>query len=183
LPRRATEKAPSICVAKYPTDTTARDEAHEANVSIVQGVINTCRSMKAEYKLTSKVSPEVYLKPAADASGVATMLAEIKTLAKVNATVLAAGAAPPAGCGVSSYGGTEVHMLIKGLVDSAAEIAKLEKELTKVTTTVADEDRFLASSNATKMADDALAVRTAKLTENKEKIETITKAIAMFKSL
>ena len=184
LPRRQGDTTPSICVADFPTDTSARDEQLEADTAVVNGIVDMCRSMKASYSIkSSEKGVKVYLKPGASASGVKTMLGEIQTLARVDAVILSASDAAPAGCGVAVYDGTEIHMMIKGLVDIKLELAKLEKELDRLSKAVTKDHAFLASEGANKMKAEARAAREEKHKLNQEKVVTIKDAIVMFGNL
>jgi len=184
LPRRAGDTTPSICVANYPTDVSTRDEQLEADTAVVNGVVDLCRSMKASYSIkSSEKGVKVYLKPGASASGVANMLGEIQTLARVDATILAASDAAPAGCGVALYDGTEIHMMIKGLVDIPTELAKLKKELERLEKAISKDTAFLGSEGANKMKAKARADREEKHKLNQEKVVTINEAVTMFTNL
>ena len=62
LPRRATDKAASVHVSRFPAvaDFT-RDNNAEDNIDLMMNVIKSIRSIRGEYKLTNKQKTEVFL--------------------------------------------------------------------------------------------------------------------------
>lgn len=50
---------------------------------------------------------------------------------------------PPEGCALQTQAATELHLLVKGLVDTEKELAKLEKKKTKL---AEDLERYIAET-------------------------------------
>ena len=62
LPRRATDKAASVHVSRFPAETDfTRDNKAEENIDLMMNVIKGIRSIRGEYKLTNKQKTEVFL--------------------------------------------------------------------------------------------------------------------------
>ncbi|GBF88537.1 valine-tRNA ligase [Raphidocelis subcapitata] len=98
-----------------------------------QAVVVTLRKLRADYSLTrQRPACFVVCADAARASALASLASEAATLATSSGVeVFGPGArgAPPAGCSVAIVDDvTTVHMLLKGILDPALELAKLDKK-------------------------------------------------------
>ncbi len=120
-------------VAPYPAaDETALDEAAERDWAIVQNIISGIRNVRNEYK----VEPGRWVAATVAAGGRAAMLSEqralIVRLARVADEQLAIVErldAKPAQAAALVVGDVEVYLPLAGLIDLAAERARLGKEL------------------------------------------------------
>lgn len=184
LPRRAGDTCPSICVAPYPTKVDARDATLEEEIKFVQNVIDTCRSMKSQFNFSAKIVPEVYLESADphEVESMQALIVELKTLAKVDASI-AEGSKVPAGCATQLCKGTKVHMMVKGHVNIAEELEKLQKKIDKFSKLVAKDEDFFKSPGAAKMPEDKLNARKANTDAYRQEVATAQQQAEMFKSL
>ena len=142
LPRRAAETAPSIMVADYPAFTDARvDAAVEESMAVAQEIVKATRSLRAAYNLQPKAKAELFVKTRGDvATDAAKQFAEgIATLAGcARVDVIGPDDEVPPGCGVTIINESiSVYLMLKGVVDPAAEIAKLEKKSSQTKKSIA----------------------------------------------
>lgn len=183
LPRRA-DDPPSIVVAKFPTDSSARNEALEREIAFVQEVINGIRAMKASVGMKPSAKPSLFFRGGNKIETLAAFSVEIKALAKVETPVVLCAEDPaPTGCAVTSQGGTEVHMMVKGVVDVAVELAKVAKEKTQLESRIKTEIDFFTSSAADRMPEDKLKARKAKAVVLKESLAALKKSEVMYTAL
>ena len=62
LPRRASDKAESVHVSRYPkSDLFKKDQKAEDEIDLMMAVIKGIRSIRGEYKLTNKQKTEVFI--------------------------------------------------------------------------------------------------------------------------
>ena len=139
LPRRKCEAAPSIMVADYPVHIPARtDDAVESDMAVAQDIIKSTRSLRAAYNLSPKAKPELFVVTRTDvATAAATSLSVgVATLAGcASVTVLSPTDAAPTGCAVVVINeAVTIYLLLRGVVDPAAEIQKLTKKALMDTT-------------------------------------------------
>eukprot|EP00892_Ulva_mutabilis_P005873 jgi/Ulvmu1/3658/UM017_0072.1 len=135
LPRREGTTAASIMVARYPTAErlACRDEAAEAEVARLQGVVKEARAAAAAKGLKPNQAAEMSIackdadaRQSFEAHGsiVTTLVANCSALC-----VLPADAPAPAGAAASILDSdTTLYLHLKGLLDPQAEIAKLQKQ-------------------------------------------------------
>lgn len=184
LPRRAGDTTPSICVASYPQDASLYNAQLEAEIKFVQSIIDTCRSLKSQYNLTSKVLPEVYLvsNEATEAASIKALFVEVQTLAKVKVFQVEASGVP-AGCTATLSGSTTVHMMVKGHIDVDVELAKVQKKLDMLTKLIAKDEELYNSPAAERMPADKLAQKQANTEKYRQELATAQQQAEMFKSL
>lgn len=128
-----TQTAPSIMVADYPRpDAAWEDTQAEADMALLQAVVTRVRSLRADYDLTTKARPEVYVRCAdADRRGrLAGMATEAATLSfSSNVWVGDTDTVAPKGCAVTVVDNvTTAHVLLVGLLDPKQEVKRLEKK-------------------------------------------------------
>jgi len=141
---------PSIMVAPYPAaDETALDEAAERDWAIVQNIISGIRNVRNEYK----VEPGRWVAATVAAGGRAAMLSEqralIVRLARVADEQLAIVErldAKPAQAAALVVGDVEVYLPLAGLIDLAAERARLGKELEQAEADIARREARLVNA-------------------------------------
>ena len=95
------------------------------------------------------------------------------------------GAEPPAGCGVAHViAACQVHVLLKGVVDAAAEIKKTAKKLAGARKKIASfETRMGTAVYAEKVPAAQKAKDSAKLAELKKEAADLAKAQKAFEEL
>jgi valyl-tRNA synthetase len=185
LPRTSGDTSPSICVSRFPTDSSAYNPDLEVSVKFVQKVVDTCRSMKADFSIKSSVLAEVFIRPS-DAEQKAIlekMMTEITTLAKITATIIDGATAAPAGCSISTADRAEIHMQVAGLVDIGAELEKAKVELAKLHDKVAQITEVLEGPQAAKADAAFLEKKRSDLGKATADVKAKTNAIAGFAKL
>ncbi|CAM9186228.1 unnamed protein product [Phaeothamnion confervicola] len=141
---------PSIMLARYPDPEgtaaagggigaeLAADLAAEEGMAATMAVVRAARSLRSDYNLLPRQTVELYI--VSDAFEALVLLGkqadDIATLSrasKVHFLSSAAGETPPDGCTIKVVDDrTAVHVPLRGLVDFAAEAAKLDREAAKL---------------------------------------------------
>lgn len=132
LPRRADQAGvQSVMLADFPRPEPAwLSQELEDRMKYVEDLVGKIRSLRTQYGLT-KQKPHVYVVSSdpARASLVAVTSVEVATLSQCAQVSVVEKAAVPLGCGVQIVDeATAAHMLLKGVLDPALEIQKLEKK-------------------------------------------------------
>ena len=189
LPRRAAETAPSIMVADYPAFTDDRtDNAVEESMAVAQEIVKATRSLRAAYNLPPKTKAELFIVTRGDAATDAAKqfaagIAALATCAKVD--ILGPDDAVPAGCGVTVINeSVSVYLMLKGVVDPAAEIAKLEKKSAQTAKQIADlQKKMEMPGYAEKVPENVRVDNTEKLAKLEAEVATTAAAMEDFKKL
>lgn len=161
--RRAPDQAVSIMISAYPTaDTALLDEQAEADFALLQELIVGVRNVRNEYK----VEPARWVAATVVAGSYTTMLQNqallISRLARIGAdqlTIVAALAEKPQQVATVVIGAIEAFLPLAGLVDLAAERARLTKELETAAADVSRREARLANPNFVNKAPDAVVQR------------------------
>ena len=141
---------PSIMISKYPeVDAAWVDEAAESEIKTMLEVVGVVRSMRDSYGLKPSQRPVLFLRGRNDevCRVLTAQQSNVMALAKTgDITIVGGDGAVGEGCGMRPVGDlAEVHLVLKGMVDLDAEIAKLDKS-------VASKTAELAKLNATMTA-------------------------------
>ncbi|KAL5480308.1 VAS1 [Sanghuangporus weigelae] len=144
LPRRPNDPTPSIMVSSFPIfDDAFVSEKEDRDFDLVFSAIRTGRSLAAQYNIQSDVKLFFLAQNDEETKLFESQLPTIHTLTKgcKGAEVVRRIQDIPAGCGSAVLTPTvAVHILVRGLVDLDAEIAKIDKKL-DVTNLAADKLR------------------------------------------
>jgi len=189
LPRRASDKVPSIVVSSFPTDTVFgewRNSKVETDVQSVQEVVRSIRGIRATYNVVPSKRPKVYVY--AKNNDLHAVLRDyqevIKTLSLAGEVVLQQHSERPAGSAINIVNDAcEVYVDIRDLVDLSAEIARLEAKRTQTNTL---RDALLKKTNAPgydKVPADVKTNNAQKLAGYEQEIATTTNAIEDFTKL
>ncbi len=135
--RREGEAAasPHLAVAGYPTACPERrDRAAEATMERVIQIVRGVRNLRAEVGLPpgARVGLGVYAPEAAIRAEIATSRAAIESLARVEGLEILPRQARPADALLVALDGMDLYVPVAGVIDVAAEQARLAKELEKV---------------------------------------------------
>jgi valyl-tRNA synthetase len=139
LPLPAEETAEALMWAAWPTDLTGwRDEGAEASMQVLQEVVTAVRAVRARFGLSPKKTIDVVIR----ASGSDEMLLRaqrsyLEELAGVGSLDISPDAVKPAHSASDIIKGMEIHVLLEGLVDIAAERERIGVELGKIDTDLA----------------------------------------------
>jgi valyl-tRNA synthetase len=124
----------SVFAASYPRKGVV-DEAAERRFGPVIGIIDAIRNVRGEMNVPPKAEPRVTI-AVSDPEALGTVQGEagrIARLAKANVEVLEGSSAPAAPQSAVAVGpGFELRVHLAGVVDLAAESARIEKELAKL---------------------------------------------------
>ncbi|XP_032235539.1 valine--tRNA ligase [Nematostella vectensis] len=130
LPRRNGQSAPSICVTPYPKNLPWRQAELEEQVEFMLSIVKIVRSIKQEYQVV-KAKPEVYAVFTDDAlaNSIKPLVDTALSLGGFSKLNILGHERPPQGCAVDTVTGKcEVHLLLKGMIDIAKEISKVENK-------------------------------------------------------
>ena len=185
----AAPDAPSIMVSAYPTPD-ARLEAPRvlADFEVFQAVVRGGRSLRADADIVPSKQAVFCVAWGGDAAGRAALEAQrsdLCTLLRASAlTVVGSAAEAPEGS--SAYvvsDNASVHLQLKGLVDPAAEVAKLEKRADKVAKEVEGiRKRQAVASYADKVPAEVQAADAAQLQALDKQAGVIAGLVAQYKS-
>jgi valyl-tRNA synthetase len=135
LPLRSEDGAESLMVAAWPDPSALaswRDEDAEASITAVQEVVTAVRGVRARYTIAPRVLVDVAVK----ASGAAALVIEnqqeiVRLLAGIGALRIDPEGAKPAHAAVAVAAGSEIYIMLEGIVDFAHERARVAGELEK----------------------------------------------------
>ncbi len=182
LPIERTE--PQLIVAHWPCAEELaqfRNVEAERPIELACAIIGAVRSPRARYNLSPKTALAVTVKPQEEANidAISSQTSLICALANVEELQVSADATKPKDSSVILVSGMEVYINLSGLVDFAAEKARLEKELAKDAQEVARLEKKLSNPGfLAKAAPDIIAKDTAKLNDSKARVERITAQLA-----
>ena len=138
-----------LMVAKWPEPDDLADfvnERAEGDFELAKRVISCVRSTRARYRLSPKVELAVAVRCSAeDAEVLAAQEGFIKSVGRVSALTAGPDAVKPAGAVSVADGSLEIFVDLGGLVDLAAESARLQKELAKAQKDLASVERTLGN--------------------------------------
>jgi valyl-tRNA synthetase len=130
----------SIVIAPYPRVSRGHaDRGAEREMAVIMETVTAVRTIRGEMRISPAVTLTVTVRPAPEHAavlGAASGLVE--ALARARLT-LDPAAARPAGTALAVAGGSEVYVALEGIVDLAAERARLAKEIARAEETI----RFL----------------------------------------
>jgi len=175
----------SIMLAPYPTCISSyKNSDADASMSTTLKVVKSCRSLRASYQIANKVLTNFFVKIENGESYINAQIYDIKTLGKAsNVMVNVDEASLPKSSGIDVVDNeTTVLMDIKGLVDYAAEIKKLEKNLSKTMPALTNLEKKMTAAGYNEHVSDKLKAQNAEKLEGlKKKVADIHTAIENFK--
>jgi len=192
LPGRGTlgeSETESIMLAKFPECNEAyRKPEFEQSMETTMNIVKACRSLRQQYNIANKVLTHFFVKVASGQPEDATksQIDDIITLGKASVVdVNIDEDSIPKSVGIIVVDeSTTVLMDIKGLVNYAAEIKKLEKQLAKNAGPMNQlEKKMSAAGYEANVADDIKTKNLENLNGYKKKAADIEEAIANFKHL
>jgi len=187
LPRWSDQEPPSICVTPYPElqHFNYRDTVIEAEVEFVQKVVAVVRSTRADYNLPKKTKTDLYLRvfdkaAAAILNRYSDVIATLGYSGKVVVTDC-----PPSGCAIVTVSDkVAVHLVLRGLIDPAKEIEKLEKKRSAL---IQQKEKLKKAAQIpdyeTKVPEDVRKANTEKLTQTDNEVDRLTDAMAALSTL
>ena len=124
-----------IALAPFPKANPEREyEAAARDMELVRDVTGTVRTIRAELNISPALKLNVMVRPASgeDAAIIKANEERIRTLARLESLVTDAQAEPPKASASGVARGNEIIVPLVGVVDFAAELARLDKETAKL---------------------------------------------------
>jgi valyl-tRNA synthetase len=177
----------SIMYAKFPEASDfVRDEEALREMDFLMGVINGIRNIRGEMSIAPSKKVNILIDAAdeGEAALLRSNLGYIQTLAKVDAVSIASGVNKPEASATAVYGRTQIHVLLKGLLDFSEERNRLKKQIRKIDKDIEVSDRKLSNKGflekapaeivaAVKQKVEGLSLKRDKLSQNLKFFETI----------
>jgi valyl-tRNA synthetase len=185
---RAARFAESIMIAPYPrTQAALVDEAADADMERLVGVVRAVRNLRAEYNVPPSRAVAVRLRVAEAAlrARMADVLPLVATLARAEPLSIDDGPAGDEHGAVESIAGVELTIPLAGLIDDpAAEAARLGRELDKTEKELGSVEAKLANPQFVERApDDVIAEVEERAGELRERRSTLRRSVERLRSL
>eukprot|EP00195_Chlamydomonas_chlamydogama_P009622 CAMPEP_0202896952 /NCGR_PEP_ID=MMETSP1392-20130828/5840_1 /ASSEMBLY_ACC=CAM_ASM_000868 /TAXON_ID=225041 /ORGANISM="Chlamydomonas chlamydogama, Strain SAG 11-48b" /LENGTH=1288 /DNA_ID=CAMNT_0049582479 /DNA_START=84 /DNA_END=3950 /DNA_ORIENTATION=- len=188
LPKRAGgPSVPSIMLADYPSPSAARDNSQlEKDFDFATTVITRTRKLRSDYGLV-KQKPHLYVACTDEGKHqvLTALSSEVATLTTSSeVSVLPPGTSAPSGCSVGIVDdSTTLHMLLKGILDPALEIQKLQKKVAEVEGRIDGMKRKMALPTYDKTPDNVKADDKERMSKAEAELSAAHAAIADFQKL
>jgi valyl-tRNA synthetase len=136
--QRLPHEGESIMVAPYPrAHRRHRDPTAERQMGVVMDAITAIRNVRGEMRIAPGVNLEVTLRPAREHQALfRAQAALVETLARCRVTCEPRATRPP-GSAFAAVGRSEIYVALAGVVDLAAEEARLRKEIERAAEQIA----------------------------------------------
>jgi valyl-tRNA synthetase len=178
----------SIMVAKYPVAQSDWDNvAVENDMAIVTDAIHAARSLRADYRIANSTKTRFYFR--SESADVQRALSEQKddfcTLGKGSSLELVAPDVLPSGCSVKVVS-EQLSILIDltGVINVEDEIARLSKELKKLTPQVEQYRKKMSIPNyKDKVPEEVQQINAQKLSSYESELETVAAAMKSFQDM
>merc|ERR1711988_1345708 len=191
LPRWSSKEPPSIMVTKLPDQKEMkefRDTSTETEVAIVQRLVATVRSTRADYNIPNKTKTDLFLQSFEPSL--------VATLAKYNDTIgtlaycqnVKVTETPPAGCAIltcSDKGNlVSVHLMLKGPIEPGKEVEKLEKKRAALMSSIDKlKKAALLKDYESKVPEDVRKANVEKLEGNEAEVVRLAEAVQALKAM
>ncbi|XP_044258532.1 valine--tRNA ligase [Tribolium madens] len=184
-PKEIRDNIPSICVCPYPEpeDCPWRNETLEHEVDFVQKVAKAIRSARSDYNLPNKTKTEAYLQ-CSDSATETTLTKFIPALQTLSyCSKIGVNEQAPPGCAIITVSDKcQVNLLLKGLIEPAKEIAKIEKKLDFLQGTKNKLNQAMSAADyATKVPPEVQQTNSEKLAQTIVEFERLQTAIEALK--
>lgn len=130
-----------------PARPACRDEAVGQQMDLLQGVITSVRTIRAELNIKPSLDLECIVRPA-DAAAAAVLTenaALVRSLARLGTLTVDPGATPPKASASAVVAGSELFVPLTGAVDFDAELARLDKDIAKIDKVLTGVEKKLAN--------------------------------------
>ena len=130
-----------------PARLACRDEAVGPQMDLLQGVITSVRTIRAELNIKPSLDLDCIVRPA-DATAAAVLAdnaALVRSLARLGTLTVDPGATPPKASASAVVAGSELFVPLSGAVDFDAELARLDKDIAKIDKVLTGVEKKLAT--------------------------------------
>jgi valyl-tRNA synthetase len=163
----------SIAIASFPRPNPSRtDPQAELAMDAMKRVIQSIRSTGVEFGLKPSARPEIYVVAANKEAARDMLPLYIETLApcgSVNILTVGGDKTPPLGCAAKVVDDLyEVHIVLSGLVDFRAEMAKLEASARDKRRAIRDYEIKMSAEGYELRVPESVRIRTLELKEKRE---------------
>jgi len=182
LPRWSSKEPPSIMVTPFPTSETApfRNVEVESEVELIQKIVGTVRSTRADYNIPNKTKTQLLLKVFCPKTCdlVKKYTTTIETLSYSKEVEVVNN--PPTGCAIVTVNDViTAHLVLKGLIDPSKEVEKLTKKKAALQQSVEKlEKATQVPDYSTKVPEDVRKSNKEKIDHSKVEIARLVDAIA-----
>ena len=175
----------NLALERYPERRAElRDEAVAGRMELLQGVITSVRTIRAELNIKPSLELELLVRSASDEDAAFILEHQdlIKTLARVGGVTAGADVAGPKASASNVVMGNELFVPLTGAVDFDAELARLDKEMAKVEKTLGGVEKKLGNPGFVNNAPEAVVEgekqKAAEFREKLEKLGDLRKRLA-----
>uniref|UniRef100_A0A0K8T843 valine--tRNA ligase n=4 Tax=Lygus hesperus TaxID=30085 RepID=A0A0K8T843_LYGHE len=187
LPHGKRERAPSICVAKYPEQEEYlwRNVELELQVDFAQKLIHKIRSARSDYNIPRNSKTEAFFRASDDSTrelvnnfgSFITLLSSCSSLKSVDG--------PPDGSAILPISDKcEVFLVLKGMIDPLKEIQKLEKKKEFLVQSISKLETAMSSKDyEAKVPEEIRFVNQEKLVQNKGELDKLAEALEVLAKL
>ncbi len=169
-----------LITSKWPTAGVGGDPEAEQTMALLLKIVDEVRSIRGEYSLppTHAMELRISCETAAIQSMVYTHQDVISSLEKISSLSVELKSIKPAFSASGMFPGGRIFMPLEGILDPAAEKARLTKELGKAEGFAASQEKKLANESFVKSAPvEVVEVEREKLRSQKDKIEKLKAAL------
>lgn len=139
----------SVMLSSYPQVDNSLDYDCEAEVAWVQGVLTAVRKIRSEMNIAPSKQIPLLIEPTANNSSLMTYVRHhqdtLKKLGRIDSIDILSGQAPESA--VALVSDCKVHIPLAGLIDKAAELGRLDKEIAKLQQSIERLDGQLNNAN------------------------------------
>ncbi|CAH1371750.1 unnamed protein product [Tenebrio molitor] len=186
-PEEVRNNISSICVAPYPEigECSWRNEIVEQEVEFIQKVAKAIRSARSDYNLPNKTKTEAYLQcsDSCTAEIVTRYVPALQTLSYCSK--IGVNETAPEGCAIITVSDKcQVNLLLKGLIEPAKEVAKIQKKLEFLQGTKNKLNQAISAADyTTKVPPEVQQANSEKLTQTTVELERLQAAVEALKSM
>jgi len=178
----------SIMLAPYPLgEASWKDQKAEDTFKVVQNIVHSARSLRADYNLTPQQRPSFFITCSTKemAETCSAEAGDIKTLCRAGTVSVLDGKPAPSGCAMHVVDqACQIHIELKGMVDFEAEIKKLTAKAKKLDPLISNIEKKQASNMyEEKTPDKVKQVNIEKVEKYRKEKADINTAIEGFKKL
>lgn len=184
LPKPVGKVAPSLCVASYPNNAKWLDAEAEEVFEVLKQTVNHVRSVASELNLINKPL-ELFLKTANEArqQHVSLLADGITTLTKAKSLSVLQDVQQAPDCLLDARGDVTLCVSIKGMLDPATEISRLQDKQAKLLVEIQSITAEMAAPRWAKKPESVQAARTQKKEKLEQELQVAGRSTVLFQNL